>query len=270
MAQLNPSLMKRLRLYVLLFSLGATKALSSETLPPAPRSYFNDYANVVSPQVATNLNQQLEQFERQTSDQVVVAVFPKMQSDSSLEDYTHRLMESWKVGQRTKNNGVGLFVFIADRRARIEVNYGLEGALPDAVSKRIIEEEILPAFRNKDYAGGLTAGVAAIQKAIRGEYTGNGKTAADANGNGNGWTALAYLLPLILLIGFGLLGRRYSRGGTAYDHNGRGMFASALLLGLFSGGMGGGRMGGGGMGGGGGGFAGGGGMGGGGGASGSW
>jgi len=240
---------------------GAVTAWSADPLPPAPAQYFNDYAHAVSPAVAADLNQQLEEFERQTSDQVVVAVFQKMQSDSSIEDYTHRVMESWKVGQRVKNNGVGLFVFLSDRQARIEVNYGLEGALPDAVSKRIIEDEILPHFRNNDYAGGLTSGVTAIEQAIRGEYIGNGDTAADAKTNG--WSAAWYLGAFILLLGLGYLNTRYSHGGTNYDHNGRRMFAGALLLSLFGGGMRGGGMSGGG-------FSGGGGMGGGGGASGRW
>jgi len=247
-------------LHALLGLIGTATVWSAETLPPAPALYFNDYAGVVSPALAANLNGQLKQFERQTSNQVVVAVFPKMQSDSSLEDFTHRVMESWKVGQRVKNNGVGLFVFIADRRARIEVNYGLEGALPDATSKRIIEDEILPRFRTNDYAGGLTAGVAAIQQAIQGEYRGNGKTTE--GDKSDWWMILVYLVPVIILMGLGYL-RRYSRGGTVYDRTGRRLYATSLLLGLFGGGFGGGGTGGGG-------FSGGGGSGGGGGASGRW
>jgi uncharacterized protein len=248
-------------LCLLIGLVGATRAWSAETLPPVPTQYFNDYAGVVSPAIAANLNRQLEQFERQTSNQVVVAVFPKMPSDSSLEDFTHRTMESWKVGQRVKNNGVGLFVFIADRAARIEVNYGLEGALPDAISKRIIEDEIVPRFRVNDYAGGLTAAVAAIQQAIRGEYRGNGRTAANADTVE--WSGLLFLVPVILLIGGGYLRRRYAHGGTVYDRSGRHPYAAGLFLGLLSGALGGGGSGGGG-------FSGGGGSGGGGGASGRW
>ena len=250
--------------YLLCFSfwlLGAALARSAETLPPVPALYFNDYAGVVSPAVAASLNGQLEQFERQTSNQVVVAVFAKMQSDSSLEDFTHRTMESWKVGQRVKNNGVGLFVFIADRTARIEVNYGLEGALPDAISKRIIEDEILPRFRANDYAGGLTAGISAIQQAIRGEYQGSGRTAsADKTA---WWTYLVYLVPFLFLLGMGFLRHRSADSGTVYDRSGRHVFTSGLLLGLLGGAFGGGGSGGGG-------FTGGGGSGGGGGASGRW
>lgn len=253
-------------LHVLLVWLGAATAWSAETMPPAPPQYFNDYAGVVAPSVAASLNQQLDQFERQTSNQVLVAVFPKMLSDSSLEDYTHRVMASWKVGQRVKNNGVAVFVFIADRAARIEVNYGLEGALPDAISKRIIEDEMLPRFRQQDFSGGLTAAVAAIQQAIRGEYRGSGRTAADDgdSGMGNG-SALAGFLVLAAL--FALLRSRYSHGGTVYGRDGRRMYMAGLLLSMLGGGRGG--FGGGGSGGGGG-FSGGGGSGGGGGASGRW
>jgi len=149
-----------------------------ENLPPAPTHYFNDYAGVVPATTAVQLNAKLEDFERTTSCQVVVAVFPKMQSDSALEDYTHRIATAWKIGQKSKNNGVVLFVFIQDHRLRIEVGYGLEGALPDALAKRIIEDEIKPDFKRGDYPAGLTAGVEAILKATQGEYKGAGRTVA--------------------------------------------------------------------------------------------
>jgi uncharacterized protein len=121
-------------------------ALATEVIPPAPAQYFNDYAHVVSPQVAAQLNQQLENFERQTSDQILVVVYPKMQSDSSIEDYTIQVARAWQVGQKMKNNGAVLFVFIQDRKMFLQTGYGLEGALPDALCKRIIEEQIAPRF----------------------------------------------------------------------------------------------------------------------------
>jgi len=256
-------------LYVLLACFAAASSWCAETMPLAPAQYFNDYAAVVSPSVAAGLNRQLEDFERRTSDQIVVAVFQKMQSDSSLEDYTHRVMESWKVGQRVKNNGVGLFVFVADRRTRIEVNYGLEGALPDATCKRIIENEILPRFRNNDYEGGLTAGITAIEQAVRGEYKGSGRSVADGRTRGTGIGAL--FLFVIIMIVLASIRRRYAHGGTVYGSNGRRMYSGTSFLALLAMGLGGGgSSGGGGGGGGGGGFSGGGGSGGGGGASGSW
>ena len=142
---------------------------AAEVIPAKPALYFNDYAHVVSAATASQLNETLAEFERQSSDQILVAVFPRMQSDSSIEDYTVRVARSWDVGQKGKNNGAVLFVFVENRKAYIQVGYGLEGALPDVIAKRIIENELTPRFRNGDYDGGLRAGVAAIIAAVKGE-----------------------------------------------------------------------------------------------------
>ena len=133
-------------------------ASAAEVIPPKPAQYFNDYAHVVSPAIATDLNRQLEQFERDTSSQILVAVYPKMESDSSIEDYTVRVAQSWGVGQKEKNNGAVLFVFVQDHKMYIQVGYGLEGALPDALAKQIIENEIKPHFRNGDFDWRLAGG----------------------------------------------------------------------------------------------------------------
>jgi uncharacterized protein len=94
----------------------ARSAAAAEVIPPRPAQYFNDYAHLVSPAVATELNRQLEQFERDTSSQILVAVYPKMESDSSIEDYAVRVAQSWGVGQKGKDNGAVLFVFIQDHK----------------------------------------------------------------------------------------------------------------------------------------------------------
>ncbi len=156
-------------------------ARAAEIIPPPPAQYFNDYANVVSPATATELNRTLEQFERDASSQILVTVFPKMQSDSSIEDYAVRVAQSWKVGQKGKDNGAVLFVFVQDHKMYLQVGYGLEGALPDAICKRIIENEIKPHFRNGDFDGGLRAGITAILQATRGEYKGTGRTVAEGS-----------------------------------------------------------------------------------------
>jgi uncharacterized protein len=143
---------------------------AAEVIPPKPARYFNDYANIVSPALAEQLNLKLANFEKDTTNQVVVAVYPTMQSDSSIEDYTVRVAQKWAVGQKDRRNGVVLFVFVNDHTMYINVGYGLEGALPDITAKTILDNEIRPRFRANDYAGGLTAGVEAILKATRGEY----------------------------------------------------------------------------------------------------
>ena len=132
---------------------------AAEVIPPKPAGYFNDYASVVSKEAALRFNEQLAQFERETSDQVVVVVFPKMQSDSSIEDYTQRVAQAWGVGQKEQRNGVVLFVFKDDRKMFIQVGYGLEGALPDVTAFDITEYHIKPQFRNNNYEGGLATGI---------------------------------------------------------------------------------------------------------------
>ncbi|HET7626593.1 MAG TPA: TPM domain-containing protein [Verrucomicrobiae bacterium] len=248
------------RVCVIFFLLLAAGAFAAEVIPPAPKQYFNDYAHVVSSATATRLNQTLEDFERQTSDQILVAIFPKMQSDSSVEDYTVRVARAWKVGQKEHDNGAVLFVFVQDHKIYLQVGYGLEGALPDALAKRIIDDEISPRFHNGNFDAGLSAGVAAILAATKGEYKGTGRTAAE-NHHGSTWSGFApFLIFAVIFIVLIATSRRRGRG-----------YSSRSGWWIGGGGFGGGFGGGGGFsGGGGGGFSGGGGSFGGGGAGGSW
>src|SRR5437899_2544134 len=145
---------KQLTLCVAVFlALNAINSHAAEVIPPKPDRYFNDYAGVVSREAADRFNEQLAQFERETSDQVVVAVFPKMQSDSDVADYTQRVAQAWGLGQKARRNGMVLFVFIQDRKLFIQVGYGLEGALPDATAFDITEYRIKSHFRTNDYEG---------------------------------------------------------------------------------------------------------------------
>jgi uncharacterized protein len=167
------------RFWIVLVFAFCLRVFADEVIPPAPTQYFNDYAQVVSSATASQLNQTLENFERQSSEQILVAIFPTMQSDSSIEDYTVRVARAWKVGQKDNNNGAVLFVFVQDHKMFLEVGYGLEGVLPDALCKRIIDEQISPRFKAGDFDGGLTAGVQSILAATKGEYKGTGGTVTD-------------------------------------------------------------------------------------------
>jgi uncharacterized protein len=200
-----------------LFAIGASAA---EVIPPTPGAYFNDYAGVVSKEAASRFNEQLAQFERETSDQVVVAVFPKMQSDSDIADYTQRVAQAWGVGQKDRRNGVVLFVFTEDRKMFIQVGYGLEGALPDATAFDITERHIKPLLRTGNYEAGLTTGIDLICKAIRGEYKGSGKTVTE----GKGGSAFTGLLPFIIfVIVLFILSRLFRKlGGYGYSSRGGG------------------------------------------------
>lgn len=270
------------RLFAILVLLCALPAWAAEVIPPAPAHYFNDYANVTSAETASRLNQQLEDFERQTSSQIVVAVYPKMQSDSSIDDYTVRVARAWRVGQKAKNNGAILFVFIQDHKMFIQVGYGLEGALPDILCKEIIDNQIAPRFKRGDYDGGLSAGVATLMAAAKGEYKGTGRTVADRNTGQQAGSFIPALVGVIFFIvivyiiikSIGGGGRR--GGGGGWGNAAGWLIASAMMNSRNSGWGGGGGWSGGGGGfggggfGGGGGFSGGGGSFGGGGAGGSW
>jgi uncharacterized protein len=198
--------------FLLLVSL---PAFAAEVIPPKPDRYFNDYAGVVSKETAHRFNEQLAQFERDTSNQAVVAVFPKMQSDSDVADYTQRVAQAWGVGQKGRRNGVVLFVFTGDRQMFIQVGYGLEGALPDITAFDITEYHIKPYFRVGDYEGGLATGIDLIRKAILGEYKGSGKTVAEQRGTAKASGLLFFVIFVIVLIVISRVMRRL--GGYGYS-----------------------------------------------------
>jgi uncharacterized protein len=236
----------------------AISARAAEVIPPKPDRYFNDYAGVVSREAASQFNEQLAQFERATSDQIVVAVFPKMQSDSDIVDYTQRVAQAWGVGQKERRNGVVLFVFIQDRKMFIQVGYGLEGALPDATAFDITERHIKPLFGAGNYEAGLATGIDLICKAILGEYKGSGKTVAERQGGGGFSGVLPFIIFVIVLI---IISRVFRKvGGYGYSSRGGGPIFIPSGGGWSSGGGGGGFSG----------FSGGGGSFGGGGAGSSW
>lgn len=236
-------------------------------LPPAPAAHFNDYAGFVPADRARALDARLAQFERDTSNQLVVAIYPRLPAGAALEDYTVRTAQAWGVGGKDRDNGAVLFIFAADRLLRIEVGYGLEGTLTDAVAHSIIENELKPRLRAGDSGTALESAVNAMIAATKGEYRGTGRTRAEGRGApahtrtvhnqsvGGGSIAIIILFVAIVAL--------FSRGNHTYGHG----HGRRPRFGGWSGGGGswGGRSGGGG-----GGFSGGGGSFGGGGASGKW
>jgi uncharacterized protein len=157
---------------------GATQG--AVPLPPRPARYATDRTGAFDAARLAALNERLAAFERETSNQVLVYVDRKVPAGTTLEEMSSAAMRAWGVGQKGTRNGVALFVFVDDRKMRIEVGYGLEGALPDAAAHRITDGVIKPFFRKADYAGGVEAGVSAILDAVRTEGNkGSGVTAAE-------------------------------------------------------------------------------------------
>jgi uncharacterized protein len=144
----------------LLSWLAAAAALAQDF--PAPRGYVNDFANVISPNVAAQMNAICLELQEKTGAEIAVATFSTI-GDEDADEYANRLFEKWGIGKKGKDNGVLLFLTLGERKkVRIETGYGLEGILPDITAGRILDNYVIPEFRKSDYGAGLLGGVKAI------------------------------------------------------------------------------------------------------------
>ena len=235
-------------------------------IPPAPTARVNDYAGLLSADDRGRLERFLAEREAATGIQMAVAIFRSAEGEN-LEDFSIKLAERWRVGQKGLDNGVILVVFLTERKVRLEVGYGLEPTIPDAVAAGIIRDAIAPRFREGRYAAGIEAAARAVY-----ERAGEGK--AGARGHGRQRTNLPMVGFFVL---FGVLAVIFAWETMSLERRQRrlhytlGSSGAYVPMGTTWGGfMGGGGGFGGGGGGGGGGFSGGGGSFGGGGASGEW
>lgn len=159
--------MKKLLHHILILLLIATSALALE--PPPLQGRVNDLAGLLSTGVRTELEQHLQELEKSDSTQVVILTVTSLEGDN-LEDFSIRVAEKWRIGQKGTDNGVILLISKAEHKIRIEVGRGLEGKLTDLVSGRIIRSDIAPKFKNNDFDGGIAAGVSSIIAVVKGEY----------------------------------------------------------------------------------------------------
>lgn len=236
---------------------GMFVSAAGQTIPPRPQNYVNDYADLLSPEQEATLNRMLRAYEDSTSNQVVVAIFPDAEG-YPVEDFSIRLAEAWKVGQKGRDNGAILAVFLKERKVRIEVGYGLEDVIPDARAFQIIRDFITPEFKRGDYYSGIRDGVQAIMASASGKYA---ALKAARKRKQSPPVNLAALIIFLIVVFFLMLSARRRRGFVA-DSRGWRRSGPTFWGGFGAGGFGGGA-GGGGFSGGGGGF-------GGGGATGSW
>lgn len=181
--------------------------------PPAPQGRVSDYAGVLAPAERARIEARLADYERESSNQIVVAVFPSLGGED-LEEFTNRFFERWRPGKKDVHNGILLAIFLEERRARIEVGYGLEARLTDALSRRILEQELAPRFRRGDYAGGIEAACDAIIAATRGEYR-----ASPARRIPTWWPILLLVLLIVAVVILSHL-----ESGTTYSRSGRRRF----------------------------------------------
>jgi len=261
--------MKRLLVLIGLFISVFATAQIEKVVPPKPNPprLVNDYTKTLTPEQTQALEQKLVAYDDSTSSQIAVVIM-NTTGDYSVEEVALQIIRSWGVGGKEHSNGVVLLVAKDDHKIRIEVGYGLEGAIPDVTAKSIIDHDLTPNFRKDDYYRGLDDATDDIIKAAAGEY----KAPADYHKKGGPFPFGAIIFIIIIII---LAISRGGPGGGMISRRGYGGFGTGWIIGSMLGGMGRGSGwsggGGGGWSGGGGGFGGfGGGGGGGGGASGGW
>ena len=247
-------------LVVLALFLGARRAAALE--PPALTARVNDLAALLPEETKQGLEARLAAHEKKTGHQLVVLTIPSLEGDP-LEDFSIRTVQKWKLGRTKVDDGVLVLVAKAEHKVRIEVGYGLEGSIPDAMASRIVRNVMVPLFRRGDFAAGVEAGVKALIELDDGGKAPPASPPPSGTGGGLPFALLFILLPFFAV--FSLLRRGANRGfGRGGGLGGLGGFGGYGGLGGGGGGWGSGG------GGGGGGFSGGGGGFGGGGASGGW
>jgi uncharacterized protein len=249
------SLLVKISLFLLL-----VLPLSAQDLPQPmkPVRLVNDFAQVLNRMELNKLEAMLVSYNDSTSTQITIVTVQSL-GGYEIADYANKLYEAWGIGQKSKNNGLLILLSMEERAVRMEVGYGLEDRLTDALSRRIIERDMVPNFRSGDYAGGLYAASKSVIQVLEGAYT------ADAKGKGEKQVPGSLIIILIVVILIIIVNSK-NGGGQSFSGKGRAGYQPPFFFP-----MGGGGGFGGGFGGGGGGFGGfGGGMSGGGGASGRW
>src|SRR4029450_1237411 len=213
---------------------------------PPLRARVNDLAKILTAEKTKQLEEQLREFEQQTSHQIAILTIPSLEGDP-IEDFGIRVAEAWKIGQKGKDNGVVLIVAQKELNIRIEVGRGFECILPDVIASRIIREVIAPRYREGDYAGSIQAGIDSILEVTRGEavpkpsQTGRRRTAPGA-----GLFMLTALFALFVGISQrtplrGALGGAISGGvigSPALWSSGFGLLVALLTAGAAGGGLG--------------------------------
>jgi len=143
--------------------------LTAQKFPERPGQYVNDYDSLLTQPEVTILNSMLRAYEDSTSNQFVVAIFPSAQG-YAVETFTIWVAEKWRVGRKERENGLIMAIFLEDRAIRIEVGYGLEDVIPDAVAFEVAQRLMPPYFREEKYFQGIQQGLQALMKAAAGKY----------------------------------------------------------------------------------------------------
>lgn len=231
-------LFSRVRIPVMMMVLLALTFMTAigQDFPETPNKLVNDYTNTLTASQKQQLEQKLLAFEDSTSTQIAVVVMNST-GGYDISDYAVRLAKKWGVGNKKYSNGILLLAALGDRAVTIQTGYGIEGAVPDAIAYRIIENDIKPAFRQGDYYGGVDKATNSLISYAKGEYKADPK---QPSGGGSGSIIFVIIVVIFLVVMFSNRGGGGKGGGRVM--NGRGssdIFWWTLLNGLGGGGRGG-------------------------------
>ncbi|MCW3054176.1 MAG: hypothetical protein JWN14_3346, partial [Chthonomonadales bacterium] len=198
--------MKRFLAFILvpLLLLAGRGAQAAPPIPPSPTTWITDTAGFLSESARQMLDTRLEAYEHASGHQVLVWI-GKTTGETPMEDWTAHAFQAWHVGRKGLDDGLVLFLFAADHKARIEVGYGLEGQFPDAVASRILREAIIPRIQANDHDGAVTAGLDRLIATLGGKAA--TPTVASAPTQPLGWFQM--LLLVLAVIALLLLAIRY-------------------------------------------------------------
>lgn len=213
-------------LFLFFFFLVLTSAMAQRSIPAHNAIWVHDEAGIISASAKAQLEAILQAHRDSTSNQIAVLVVPSLEGED-IEGYAVRVFAEWKLGQAGKDNGVLFLVAKEDRQLRIEVGYGLEGVLTDALSIRIIRNEVKPYFVQGNFEAGIMAGTMAIIQSISGEYVNDAPTVQKRKKKSPWGTVIFFVIMLLLM-------SRKNKGGGS----GMGGYWTAAMLGSMLGGSG--------------------------------
>ncbi len=198
-----------MKIFLVILILAIPFSSFSQDFPERSNRLVTDYSNTLTKQELQDLESRLIAYDRESSVQIAI-VMMKTLDGHPIDDYAFGLGEKWGVGRSGKDNGALVLVSMEERKIWIATGYGLEATLTDALCKRIIENEIRPAFKKSDYHGGLVAGTEAMIRATRGEYQGEGGTGASKS---TPFGSFAFILLIFFIIWLvkAMQVRRYAR-----------------------------------------------------------
>jgi uncharacterized protein len=228
---------KKLIIFFALFVAGLMAF--AQQLPPKSGTLVTDYTNTLSADDKQRLESKLVAFNDSTSTQIAVVIL-KSVGEYDINQYGQQLGRAWGIGSKGKNNGILLLIAMGDHKVAISTGYGAEGAVPDAITHQIIQNDITPRFKQSDYYGGINVGTDDLMKYMKGEYKATNRPRQSARNGGGSYGVLFIIVIIIIIIVI-----RGSGGGGGHVIGGRGgvspmwWFLGGAMLGRGSGGWGG-------------------------------